>query len=81
MNVHDYAAGPARRSAASPGQTPDGSDQLDLLCDDGIEEFVAFATDYYGLEDLDRAAVAHVFALRPLTPGRRRRPQSRAHPG
>ena len=54
--------------AVGPGRTPDGSDQLELLCDDGIDAFVAFATDYYDdLADLDAGAVAHVFALRPLT--------------
>jgi hypothetical protein len=39
---------------------------LEILLDDTVDRYVEFATDYYEIE-LDRAAVAHVIAERPLT--------------
>ncbi|SCG39701.1 hypothetical protein [Micromonospora coxensis] len=45
---------------------PDGSGMLDILLDDIVDRFVEFAGDYYEIE-VDRAAVAHVVAHRPLT--------------
>ncbi|MEV4139459.1 hypothetical protein AB0J72_45770 [Dactylosporangium sp. NPDC049742] len=52
---------------AVPHLTPDGTDQLQILCAEGTAAFIAFATDYYELDRLDPAAVEHVYALRPLT--------------
>ncbi|GAA3944224.1 hypothetical protein [Actinoplanes auranticolor] len=46
--------------------SPDGADRLSILCDDIVDEYVDFASDYYETE-IDRDAVAHVAALRPLT--------------
>jgi hypothetical protein len=46
--------------------SPDGTDQLAILCDDIVDRYVDFAGDYYEIE-VDRAAVAHVVAMRPLT--------------
>ncbi|WP_249998740.1 hypothetical protein [Actinoplanes sp. M2I2] len=45
---------------------PDGADRLSILCDDIADEYVDFAGDYYEAE-IDRDAVGHVAALRPLT--------------
>ncbi|MDG4807177.1 hypothetical protein O7634_10495 [Micromonospora sp. WMMD1120] len=45
---------------------PDGSGMLDILLDDIVDRFVEFCGDYYEIE-VDRAAVAHVVAHRPLT--------------
>ncbi len=39
---------------------------LDILLDDIVDRFVEFCGDYYEIE-VDRAAVAHVVAHRPLT--------------
>lgn len=39
---------------------------LEILLDDIVDRFVEFASDYYEIE-LDRAAVEHVVAHRPLT--------------
>nr|WP_230417206.1 hypothetical protein [Micromonospora tarapacensis] len=44
----------------------DGSYLLDILGDDIVDRFVEFCGDYYEIE-VDRAAVAHVVAHRPLT--------------
>jgi hypothetical protein len=46
--------------------SPDGADRLNILCDDVVDRYVDFAGDYYEIE-VDRAAVAHVVAMRPLT--------------
>ncbi|MFF5081876.1 hypothetical protein ACFY36_32900 [Actinoplanes sp. NPDC000266] len=46
--------------------SPDGTDRLSILCDDIVDEYVDFASDYYETE-IDRDAVAHIAALRPLT--------------
>ena len=46
--------------------SPDGADQLAILCDDIVDRYVDFAADYYEIE-VDRTAVAHVVAMRPLT--------------
>jgi hypothetical protein len=46
--------------------SPDGADRLTILCDDIVDRYVEFAGDYYEIE-VDRAAVAHVVAMRPLT--------------
>ncbi|RLP87674.1 MULTISPECIES: hypothetical protein [unclassified Micromonospora] len=45
---------------------PDGSWLLDIVCDDIVAEYVEHATDVYEV-DLDRAAVEHFVAFRPLT--------------
>ncbi|MBF9134167.1 hypothetical protein I0C86_35305 [Plantactinospora sp. S1510] len=45
---------------------PDGSGMLEILLDDIVDRFVEFASDYYEIE-VDRAAVEHVVAHRPLT--------------
>ncbi|RAN96817.1 hypothetical protein GAR05_03880 [Micromonospora saelicesensis] len=45
---------------------PDGSGLLDILFDDIVDRFVEFAGDYYEMT-VDRAAVEHVVAHRPLT--------------
>ncbi|GIG87893.1 hypothetical protein [Plantactinospora endophytica] len=45
---------------------PDGSGMLEILLDDIVDRFVEFAGDYYEIE-VDRAAVEHVVAHRPLT--------------
>ena len=45
---------------------PDGSGMLDILLDDVVDRFVAFAGDYYEIE-VDRTVVEHVVAGRPLT--------------
>ncbi|MFG1677431.1 hypothetical protein [Micromonospora sp. NPDC049282] len=45
---------------------PDGSGMLKILLDDIVERYVVFAEDYYEIA-VDRAAVAHVVAHRPLT--------------
>lgn len=45
--------------------SPDGAEMLTILCDPGPDTYLAFATDYYETT-LDTAAVAHVWALRPL---------------
>jgi hypothetical protein len=44
----------------------DGSGMLEILLDDIVDRFVEFASDYYEI-DVDRAAVEHVVAHRPLT--------------
>ncbi|GAA0961408.1 hypothetical protein [Virgisporangium aurantiacum] len=46
--------------------SPDGADRLAILGDDIVDRYVDFARDYYEIE-VDRAAVAHVVAMRPLT--------------
>jgi hypothetical protein len=46
--------------------SPDGADRLAILCDDIVDGYVAFAVDYYET-GIDRAAVAHIAAMRPLT--------------
>ncbi|MEN3615622.1 hypothetical protein AAH979_39770 [Plantactinospora sp. ZYX-F-223] len=48
------------------GIGPDGSGMLEILLDDIVDRFVEFAGDYYEIE-VDRAAVEHVVAHRPLT--------------
>ncbi|MFI5836121.1 hypothetical protein ACIA5A_20855 [Micromonospora sp. NPDC051300] len=45
---------------------PDGSGMLTILLDDIVDRYVGFAGDYYGFA-VDRAAVTHVVAHRPLT--------------
>lgn len=45
---------------------PDGSGLLDILFDDIVDRFVEFAVDYYEMT-VDRAAVEHIVAHRPLT--------------
>ncbi|WP_308193476.1 hypothetical protein [Micromonospora alfalfae] len=45
---------------------PDGSGLLDILLDDIVDRFVEFAVDYYEMT-VDRAAVEHIVAHRPLT--------------
>ncbi|MCZ7438083.1 hypothetical protein O7598_16860 [Micromonospora sp. WMMC241] len=45
---------------------PDGAAMLTILLDDIVDRYVAFADDYYGIA-VDRAAVEHVVAHRPLT--------------
>ncbi|MEV4762157.1 hypothetical protein AB0J89_05930 [Micromonospora chokoriensis] len=45
---------------------PDGAGMLDILLDDIVDRFVEFAVDYYEMT-VDRAAVEHVVAHRPLT--------------
>ncbi|MFC4149527.1 hypothetical protein ACFO0M_25045 [Micromonospora mangrovi] len=50
----------------SGADAPDGSDLLDILLDDIVDRYVAFAEDYYEMA-VDRATVAHVVAHRPLT--------------
>ncbi|MBQ1019841.1 hypothetical protein KBX71_18510 [Micromonospora sp. D93] len=45
---------------------PDGSGMLDILLDGVVDRFVEFASDYYEIE-VDRSAVEHVVAHRPLT--------------
>ncbi|MEU8422712.1 hypothetical protein AB0C15_17735 [Micromonospora sp. NPDC048835] len=45
---------------------PDGSGLLDILLDDIVDRFVEFAADYYELT-VDRSAVEHIVAHRPLT--------------
>ncbi|WP_332261507.1 hypothetical protein [Micromonospora chokoriensis] len=45
---------------------PDGSGMLDILFDDIVDHFVEFAVDYYEMA-VDRAAVEHIVAHRPLT--------------
>jgi hypothetical protein len=54
---------PSRRPSDT---SPDGADRLTILCDDIVDRYVDFASDYYEIE-VDRAAVAHVVAMRPLT--------------
>jgi hypothetical protein len=44
----------------------DGSDMLDILKDDIVDDYVEFAEDYYEV-GVDRAAVEHIVAHRPLT--------------
>ncbi len=46
--------------------SPDGTDRLGILCADIVDDYVDFAGDYYGTA-IDRDAVAHIAALRPLT--------------
>ncbi|MEV6932423.1 hypothetical protein AB0M46_49125 [Dactylosporangium sp. NPDC051485] len=46
--------------------SPDGADRLAILCDDIVDRYVAFAGNYHEFE-ADRAAVAHIAAMRPLT--------------
>jgi hypothetical protein len=53
-------------SQGSHDTSPDGTDQLTILCGDIAEDYVAFAEDYYEIE-VDRTAVAHIAGLRPLT--------------
>ncbi|MGI5215877.1 hypothetical protein [Plantactinospora sp. CA-290183] len=48
------------------GPGADGSEWLDVLLDDVVDQFVGFAANYHGIE-VDRAAVEHVVAHRPLT--------------
>jgi len=45
--------------------SPDGAQMLAILGDPSPDTYLAFATDYYETT-LDAAAVAHVWALRPL---------------
>jgi hypothetical protein len=45
---------------------PDGSPLLEIALDDIVDRYVIFARKYYEIE-LDRDAVAHVVAHRPLT--------------
>lgn len=45
---------------------PDGTGMLRILLDDIVDRYVEFAEDYYEIE-VDRAAVEHVVAHRPLT--------------
>lgn len=45
---------------------PDGCCMLEILLDDIVDRFVEFANDYHEIE-VDRAAVEHVVAHRPLT--------------
>jgi hypothetical protein len=44
----------------------DGSELLDILKDDIVDEYVEFAEDYYEAA-VDRAAVEHIVGHRPLT--------------
>ena len=44
----------------------DGSGMLDILLDDTVDRYIDFATDYYEIT-IDRSAVKHVVAQRPLT--------------
>ncbi|SNY75811.1 hypothetical protein [Paractinoplanes atraurantiacus] len=46
--------------------SPDGTDRLGILCGDIVDEYVDFAGGYHEAE-IDRDAVAHVAALRPLS--------------
>jgi hypothetical protein len=46
--------------------SPDGADRLAILCDDIVDRYVDFASDYYEVE-VDRGGVEHVVAMRPLT--------------
>lgn len=48
------------------GSGPDGSGMLNILLDDIVDRYIDFATDYYQVE-MDRTAVEHVVAHRPLT--------------
>ncbi|MET7946096.1 hypothetical protein [Micromonospora sp. NPDC005324] len=45
---------------------PDGSDLLEILLDDTVDRYIAFAEDYYEIE-VAPAVVEHVVAHRPLT--------------
>ncbi|MET7402659.1 hypothetical protein ABZS66_55185 [Dactylosporangium sp. NPDC005572] len=45
---------------------PDGSGMLGILLDDIVDRYAEFAADYYEIE-VDRAAVEHIVAHRPLT--------------
>lgn len=45
---------------------PDGSGMLGILLDDIVDRYAEFAGDYYEIE-VDRAAVEHIVAHRPLT--------------
>ncbi|PYC64330.1 hypothetical protein C7C45_30725 [Micromonospora arborensis] len=45
---------------------PDGSGMLEILLDDVVDQYIEFASDYYEIE-LNRAAVEHIVAHRPLT--------------
>ncbi|MGN9805039.1 hypothetical protein [Micromonospora sp. L32] len=45
---------------------PDGSWLLDILCDEIVDEYIQHAQEVYEV-DLDRGAVEHIVALRPLT--------------
>ncbi|MET8547080.1 hypothetical protein [Micromonospora zamorensis] len=45
---------------------PDGSGMLEILLDGIVDHYIEFASDYYEIE-LDRAAVEHIVAHRPLT--------------
>ncbi len=58
---------------------PDGSELLAILLDDIADRYVAFAEDYYETA-VDRAAVAHVVAHRPLTEAVVRYLDARAEP-
>jgi hypothetical protein len=44
----------------------DGSGMLGILFDDIVDRYAEFAADYYEIE-VDRAAVGHIVAHRPLT--------------
>jgi hypothetical protein len=45
---------------------PDGSGMLEILLDDIVDKYAEFAEDYHETE-VDRAAVEHIIAHRPLT--------------
>ncbi|MFI7371547.1 hypothetical protein ACIBSW_15770 [Actinoplanes sp. NPDC049668] len=45
---------------------PDGAAQLQILLDDIVDQYVEFAGDYYETA-VDRSAVEHIVARRPLT--------------
>ncbi|MBB2946731.1 hypothetical protein FB565_006499 [Actinoplanes lutulentus] len=60
------SAEPAEQAESAEPAVEDGSDMLDILLDDIIDEYVEFAEDYYET-DIDQAAVEHVINGRPLT--------------
>lgn len=62
-----WQTGPVDYPVHSDGRvSPDGSELLTILCDASTTTYLDFAADYYE-RTLDPAAVAHVWALRPLT--------------
>ncbi|MEH1166819.1 hypothetical protein V6V47_15685 [Micromonospora sp. CPCC 205539] len=57
---------PPPHGVSGVGSAPDGSDLLEILLDDIVDRYVEFAEEYYEIA-VDRAAVEHVVAHRPLT--------------
>ncbi|MCO8269783.1 hypothetical protein M1L60_04150 [Actinoplanes sp. TRM 88003] len=53
-------------SRGSYDTSPDGAERLAILADDTVDRYVDFARGYHEIE-VDRSAVAHVVAMRPLT--------------